>query len=339
MRIGQRMKPQTILQLLLRRFAVVFFALGVPSFAAACNIPVFRYALERWQPDPVELVVFTEGNSSLDKAGLLKVLGQETADLRSNTKADFSNPNSPTAEHRELWQSLAEAQQQPALPHLVARTNLKERTIVNWTGDLKSARKAKLLDSPVRQKLRQRLMDGDAIVWLLLKSKDKQKNAKTRDMMQNEFKRLARNLELPDGIGEPGSELYADVPLVLQFSVLEIDPADANETYLTELLKGFHPKPYASGEPIIAPVFGRGRVLEVLPGDSVDAKLIAELTTFLCGACSCKVKGLNPGFDLLMSANWDVDLFGEDGERPSSESAADETPLPTLISIPPGRNR
>ncbi len=28
------------------------------SAAVACNIPVFRYALERWQPDNCELILF-----------------------------------------------------------------------------------------------------------------------------------------------------------------------------------------------------------------------------------------------------------------------------------------
>jgi len=32
---------------------------------------------------------------------------------------------------------------------------------------------------------------------------------------------------------------------------------------------------------------------------------VDELCYFLTGPCSCRVKGMHPGFDLLMTANWD----------------------------------
>ena len=42
----------------LRRFGVAAaVVLSVVSVAAACNVPVFRYALERWKADPYQAVL------------------------------------------------------------------------------------------------------------------------------------------------------------------------------------------------------------------------------------------------------------------------------------------
>ena len=51
----------------------LFLALMLASVVAeACQVPVFRYALERWRPDPYQLVIVHEGNlTSGQKADLL----------------------------------------------------------------------------------------------------------------------------------------------------------------------------------------------------------------------------------------------------------------------------
>lgn len=326
---------------MLRRIVLSgWLVLLAASISAACNIPVFRYALERWHPDKTELIAFVDESLTKEDKSFLKKLedAAATSDGSANIELTRATPTKP-GEHAEVWKS-ASAEDKPSLPYFVFRTKVKERPVISWQGSgVQSASDAKLLDSPARQELRKRLLKGDSIVWLMVKSEDKEKNASIRKLLTNEFAKLEKEIKLPDGVGEPGSELYADVPLLLSFSLLEIDPADPAESYLVNLLTGFHPDAVEEGTPLVAPVFGRGRVLEVLPVDTVNDKLVKELTVFLCGACSCKVKGLNPGFDLLMTANWDEDLFGVDGERPNDNAAEDETPLPVLITIPPGRKK
>jgi len=49
-------------------------------------------------------------------------------------------------------------------------------------------------------------------------------------------------------------------------------------------------------------------VLGVWPGEKLSADLIEEATLFLTGACSCEVKNLNPGWDLLMNVDWETEL-------------------------------
>ena len=43
----------------IRVFPALLFAVVA---AEACQVPVFRYALERWRPDPYQLVIVHDGN-------------------------------------------------------------------------------------------------------------------------------------------------------------------------------------------------------------------------------------------------------------------------------------
>ena len=54
---------------------------------------------------------------------------------------------------------------------------------------------------------------------------------------------------------------------------------------------------------------------------------------FIAGPCSCQVKNLNPGFDLLLSYNWDEAVDGS----MISDAVPDESSEPVLLTIPPGR--
>jgi len=92
---------------------------------------------------------------------------------------------------------------------------------------------------------------------------------------------------------------------------------------------------------LIVPVFGRGRALEVIPAPQVNADLIHDLTEYLCGACSCQVKEQNPGFDLLLSTDWNDAIFGDDSEVPPPEAAAGngQRKSPELVPIPSGKKR
>ena len=80
------------------------------------------------------------------------------------------------------------------------------------------------------------------------------------------------------------------------------------------------------------------RLVAALAAATLDADAVADVTAFLCGACSCQAKQLAPGFDLLLPAAWDESLFG--GAPPPSpaspvRSAPGYVPIPG--GAPPGR--
>jgi len=314
------------------------------ALAAACNIPVFRFALERWKPDSCEIVVFHRIAMSADEENIVQDL--ERASLAKDGDANLNvircdlNHNDDQ-ELNDLWLTVKETKGSK-LPVLVARS-LKGRgkTINHWHGSLQDARTIGVTESPIRSELTRRLQAGDAIVWLLLKSGDDGKTAAVRELLRQQCHELPKKIELPEGIGLPGSELYSEIPLLLQFSVLEIDPGDPDEQFLVRQLTGFQADAATAGEPLIVPVFGRGRALEVIPAPQLDADLIHDLTEFLCGACSCQVKEQNPGFDLLLSTDWNAALFGDDSEGPPPEAAAGngQRKRPELVPIPSGKKR
>ena len=88
-------------------------------------------------------------------------------------------------------------------------------------------------------------------------------------MLKQAFKTL-NGIQMPDGIGLPGSELHSETPLLIKFSLIEINPNDEDEAFLMQSLSGFHGesndgKQEDPTEPLAVPVFGRGRALECYP--------------------------------------------------------------------------
>ena len=55
--------------------------------ATACNVPVFRYALERWPADPYRIVVFLDGESNAKDAEALDLLESSAGNRPSGANA------------------------------------------------------------------------------------------------------------------------------------------------------------------------------------------------------------------------------------------------------------
>ncbi len=330
-----------------RLLLVTLLWLTASAGAQACNIPVFRYALERWNADEVEIVVFMDQRLTKEQSDYIEKLQQQsvTAGGPVNCRvAPVMVRDDETDSEQTLWHSLRQAGETVKLPFVVARSRSGRGRIMNhWKASLdQTIAQGPLQDSPARTEIVNRLLRGDAVVWLVLRpdTSTASKNAadSCTERLKQQCQLLPRQLQLPDGIGLPGSELYSDVPLLLQFSVLEIDGSDRREQYLIEQLTGFRQEEWQQGEALVVPVFGRGRVLEVIPASEVSPQLVKELAEFLCGACSCQVKEQNPGFDLLLSTAWTSRLFGEDAPPVSSDGEKQQS-RPQLIPIPSGRRR
>jgi hypothetical protein len=121
-------------------------------------------------------------------------------------------------------------------------------------------------------------------------------------------------LELPDplagedlaGLSDPeGEPATSSVNLKVAFSIVRVSRDDPNERAFVSMLLKSEPDLEDFSMPMAFPVFGRGRALYALVGKGINADTIHEACEFLIGACSCQVKDLNPGVDLLMAVAWE----------------------------------
>lgn len=317
------------------RTAVTAVALLWGASATACNVPVFRYALERWQNDLYHVVVFHKGELSAEDQKRVNDIGRRstveggTTNLEVTT-VDVTQPFEPGFE--DLWKMVPTDSPTPSV--LLQSRMGRDRTLTVWEGPLTSVEMDKLAHSRDRQEIVDRLLKGHSAVWVVLPGKDELQTDNLVDLIETELTRLQDELPLPAGIGAPGSEVYSEVPLTLRFSVHVLKPGPEADVLLPEIFRRVAPDAAAEGQPLVAPVFGRGRTVDVIPGDKVDEATVEDLSQFICGPCSCQVKEQNPGFDLLMTVPWNDRLFSPE-VRPPVDAPKNRKPT-ELVDIAPG---
>jgi hypothetical protein len=301
----------------------------VPKPLAACSVPVFRYALERWPADPFPIFIFYKGELSDDDRALLAKLDDSTSQRPSTANVAIHLIDLESDEIDEFSRKLWSEQQTEQLPWMAVRSpkgSPAETTV--WSGPLTEPNAVALVDSPVRRELTQRILKGDSAVWLFLESGDAEQDDAAAALLQSQIDRLALELKLPDAeapspASAPETEepaLSSSAELAVAFSMIRLSRDDPQEAVLVSMLlesegdlREFDDKPLAF------PVFGRGRVLYALVGAGINENTIHEACEFLIGPCSCQVKDENPGSDLLLRVNWDDQIeesIGHDRELP-----------------------
>src|SRR5262249_14378219 len=195
--------------------------------------------------------------------------------------------NQPTDEALE---QLFQAEQSPELPWLVVRYPAASKIQENvWSGRLRAEVIRCLLDSPGRQEIAQRLLAGDAAVWVWLPSGDAAKDAAVADLLQAQLKKLQETLKLPTPTSTIEGQAAAppSPPLRLTFSLVRVARTDPAEKMLVQMLLHTESDLADYTEPLVFPVFGRGRVLYALVGNGINADNLEEAARFVTGACSC----------------------------------------------------
>ena len=156
----------------LRTVLILAIALWWSSPAAwPCSVPVFRYALERWQGEPFQVVVFHKGAPDRATSAFVNTLNEaaEGAPNRANVHAvAVSVDKEIPEEFRALW-AQAKTENLPRAVALFANS-----PCVAWEGKPTLDNARRLLDSPARTKIANYIMDGASTVWVLLECGDKQ---------------------------------------------------------------------------------------------------------------------------------------------------------------------
>lgn len=135
-------------------------------------------------------------------------------------------------------------------------------------------------------------------------------------------------MKLPELTNSPKDKLLREEPpLLLIFSILGVSRHDSREAFFTQMLLHTEPDLAKRNEPTVFPVFGRGIALYALVGKGINDDTVTEAANLLVGACRCEIKKLNPGTDLLMSAEWEA------AEPPGPELAVAAVAPPALSDM------
>jgi hypothetical protein len=302
----------------------------VPAAAQACSVPVFRYALERWPADYYRVVVFHKGELTEDQKKVTDwltecVSGEEMEDVVCNADVRVVNLAGEVSDPmKEIWES-CKTEELPWLLALYPVFAGIEAPL--YAGPLTPVAARDLMDSPARREVVKRIVGGDTGVWILLEGGDKEKDAAAEATLKKHLAEMEEELELPpqpedmwppqEGEPEPaegegeGEDEPDDDGMKIAFSILRISRKTAAEKGFIEMLLGTEPDlkdEEFRGEPMVFPVFGRGRVLCALVGKGINEENIWDIGAFLCGPCACQVKAQNPGTDMLLAAAWDASI-------------------------------
>jgi hypothetical protein len=315
-------------------------SLGTAGSGWACTIPVFRYALERWEADRLLVVVYHDGALSAEDDAAARKLAASSRLVGGPLNIEVLRYD-VSADSPPRLVGVQPPKDQP-LPWVEIRAPLDSvNSTVRWQGPLAEVvGRQDIFDSPARGEIVRRLLAGHSAVWLAVapEGQEKQQSEKLQALLDS----FSKELVLPQGIGLPGSELYASIPLEIRFSVVSVAHSDpAEQAFFKQLASAA--AEWKTDAAYAIPVFGRLRALEVFPMADVDELLIRDVSEFLCGACSCQVKQANPGFDLLASVTWEERLFSgalPEGVAPESSAAmaaAANSEVTQYVAIPEGR--
>lgn len=289
-----------------------------------CSVPVFRYALERWKPDAYKGIFIYRNEISKSDRALLEQLKDAglNSDFPLNLRIREVDLISFSQEKLEGLLKGPIPEQLPVLA--IWYPDQMGETAPLWTLKLTPSIVSALTESPKRRELAENLINGESVVWVFIPSGNEAKDERARKLMRQELDAAASAFAKLPYYVMSGSE---QKKLTYGFPILTLSSTDPKERFLLEALLGSEPDLYDhADEPMVFPVFGRGRALGCLFGEYITAENIQGASSFLAGSCSCEVKELNPGVDLLMAAPWDLVVMN---------SYIADTPLPELTGVMP----
>jgi hypothetical protein len=294
--------------------------------AKSCSVPVFRYALERWKPDPYKGIFVYRGKlSSQDKALLRQLEG-----MTLNTQNPFNlriRPVEVGAFGEERLLGLLKGPIPGKLPVLaIWYPEQMGKAAPFWMQAATSAELNALTDSPKRRQLTEGLINGDSIVWIFIPSGNSPKDESAQKALRRELDRSLDTLAKTPLFVSTGSK---GKQLAYRFPVLTLFRSEPRERFFLDMLlhSGSNLNEHKD-EPIVFTVFGRGRMLAGLFGEQINEKNIQGIVSYLAASCSCEIKAQHPGMDLLLAAFWDRVIMGE-------LFVNDDNSTPELTSVMP----
>ncbi|MCA9009176.1 MAG: hypothetical protein KDB01_05485 [Planctomycetaceae bacterium] len=315
------MRPRTLAT------AVLILA-ATSSLAVACSVPVFRYALEHWRPDPYVVYVFHADALSDEQKAIVDSL--QPRDTEGNSLANvIVRPINVNTDDDPVTQQIWRDHASETLPWMAVLSPPKwgpAQTV--FQGRLTAENATSVLESPKRTEISRRLLNGESVVWVLLECGRKEEDDAAFSVLEQELRKQQSEIKLPEIEEEDLGDLsVAPDALKVVFSAIRIARDHETEQAFRDMLLRIEPdlldEPQIS-QPMAIPVFGRGRALYALVGKGIAPDVIEEACVFLTGGCQCTVKAQNPGVDLIMNVDWDKMVV---------PTQADDEPLPPLAGF------
>jgi hypothetical protein len=276
----------------------VFFVFACVVIALACTTPVYQYSLQRWPADPYQLVVLYRDSLSASDNNLLVALDTAVNAYQPPANLVIKAVNISKPLPLELAGLLPGIAVTGSMPLVVLRY---PKVIRNgkpvWTGPLTNNLVHSLVTSPARRRMADGLLQGCSGVWAFIESGAARKDTEALARLQSQ--------NLP---------------------VVTISRADPLERITIAML--MHSELDLFGyrdQPMVFPIYGRGRALYSLVGRGIIRDNINDARRFLEGPCACEIKMQNPGTDLLMGANWN--------ESYALFPAIEDEPVPPLSGV------
>jgi hypothetical protein len=320
----------------LRNPAAIGLLVLLPAMAWACSVPVFRFALDRWPADAYTVYVVHDGPLSAEDEVVVAALEKPGA-------ANVRVRRLDVARKLNAREKAIVGQAGRELPRLVAEyPDPRENDLPAWTGPVNRDAVQALLDSPLRQKIARRIIDGQSAVWVLLECGDAAKDDRAAALLKEQLEAMPKTLKLPvpdDATAEEILSAPGRAAPRIEFSLVRLSRQAAGEQGLVSLLLHTEDDLPGFNEPLAFPVFGRGRALEALVGKGITAENIKSSCAFLVGACSCEVKRINPGRDLIMTVDWEraIGPGAEKSSKKTREKKAERTKemsKPAPVTVP-----
>lgn len=293
-----------------------------PLTATATNVPVFRYALERWPAEvfPV-LLVARDSNADIEAATFRKEIDRQLWDtdgfsanaevliLPSTAADDLKMPAVLKSAHHDL---LAKHPEASLIIALGTPQSWGELDIL-WSAPADESAITCMKESAIRQTLERRILDGDSAIMLLHLPEGRDNKDAIVKSTKDTLAKLEPQIVLPDPQqGQQSQRGHMRPPVVTElrvsFPLVVMTSAD-KDPILRAILARLDTKngkpPIPADKAKLYAVFGQGRAIgPLVEGDDLDTETLTSLCVFVTGPCSCRVKAQNPGLDLFSSVDW-----------------------------------
>ncbi|MDI6775144.1 MAG: hypothetical protein QME60_07100 [Verrucomicrobiota bacterium] len=217
---------------------------------------------------------------------------------------------------------------------------------VVWAGPFESNALQRVIHSPARDKIARDILSGVSCVWVFVESGRKETDDAKRKLLEERLALIKKEVRLPEeSYSEAAQGQMAGVaPLKIDFTVVSISRGDPNEqVFLNMLLRAEPDHARNADKPMAFPIFGQGRAIWALVSDGINPEVIENACGFILGFCSCEIKDMNPGTDMLMNVDWYsavTNLMSAPDKPPELVGVAalaeqEKTPAPAVEALVP----